>query len=297
MNFLKKNKFKILGISLCIIIFLGIFSKTLGVEAEEVNFKTGKVNVKCLNVRCGPGVQYDKIGKIYKDDYIEVFTQLGDWYVIKTEDDMVGTVFSKYIDPIVDSNKDNNINENQENSENMQNGVNQENIKESEESNQIAEQDDNTSEISVETIENETILNVSNMEFSDSSGLTEEEQEFLNLVNANRENNGLPKLEIDNEVQNIARLKAEDLVQNNYFSHISPVYGDMSAMLTDSNIKFKTVGENIAGNNNLTGAVEAWMNSENHRANLLSTDYNYTGVAIAESELYGKIFVQVFIGK
>lgn len=285
MNFLKKNKFKILGISLFIIMFLGIFSKTLGVETEEVNFKKGKVNVKCLNVRCGPGIQYDKICKIYKDDYIEVFTQLGDWYVIKTEDDMVGTVFSKYIDPITDSDINNNSEEHEVSITNQENNE------------PIEQNDSNSIEISGEVMENEVILTVSDTEFSDNSGLTEEEQEFLNLINANRENNGLPKLEIDYEVQNIARLKAEDLVKNNYFSHISPIYGDMPAMLTDSNIKFKTVGENIAGNNNLVGAVEAWMNSENHRANLLSTDYNYTGIAIVESELYGKIFVQVFIGK
>lgn len=273
MKFLKRNKFKILGISLLIIIFFGIFSKSLGVEEQNVNFKTGKVNVACLNVRCGPGVQYKKIGKIYKDDYIEVFTQLGDWYVIKTEDNLVGTVSVKYIDSVSEQ-------EILEKEDQQVSNINQENL-----------------DVDANKEEQEIILEVANIEYSNSLSLTEEEQEFLNLVNANRENNGLPKLEVDDEVQNIARLKAQDLVENNYFSHTSAKYGDMPAMLSNSNITYKTVGENIAGNNNLAGAVEAWMNSENHRANILSNDYNYTGVAVVESELYGKIFVQVFIGK
>ena len=279
MSFFKKNKFKILGISFLIIILLGIFSKSLGVEAESTNFKDGKVNVACLNVRCGPGVQYKKIGKIYKDEYIQVFTQLGDWYVIKTKDDLVGTVAVKYIDPVTESEKE----------------ASQKNSQE----NEIIEETDNVNETSTvsKEEEEEIILEVSNTEYANSSGLTEDEQNFLNLVNANRENNGLPKLEIDDEIQNIARLKAQDIVENNYFSHISDKYGDMPAMLSNFAISYKTVGENIAGNNNLSGAVEAWMNSENHRANLLSTDYNYTGVAVVESELYGKVFVQVFIGK
>lgn len=300
MSFLKKNKFKILGISLCIILFLGMFSKSLGIEAQDVNFKIGKVNVKCLNVRCGPGVQYDKIAKIYKDDYIEVFTQLGDWYVIKTEDNMIGTVYAKYIDSVTNY---------EENKEEKNNIVEENNNADSKKVNTEEKQDNNkieeiNNELEVEKvietsgeIKEDIILNVSNTEYSNSSELTEEEQEFLNLINANRKNNGLSELKIDSEVQNVARLKAKDLAENNYFSHTSPIYGDMSAMLTDLNVTYKTVGENIAGNNNLVGAVEAWMNSENHKENILSTSYNYTGVAIIESESYGKIFVQVFIGK
>lgn len=282
MKFLKRNKFKILGISLLIIIFFGIFSKSLGVEEQDVDFKTGKVNVECLNVRCGPGVQYKKIGKIYKDDYIEVFTQLGDWYVIKTEDNLVGTVSVKYIDSV---SKQEFLEEEEKNTLGEQQVSN------------INNQEAKNLDIDENKEEQEIILEVANIEYSNSSSLTEEEQEFLNLVNANRENNGLSKLEIDDEIQNVARLKAQDLVDNNYFSHTSSKYGDMPAMLLDFNIAYKTVGENIAGNNNLAGAVEAWMNSDNHRANILSTDYNYTGIAVVESELYGRIFVQIFVGK
>lgn len=37
------------------------------------------------------------------------------------------------------------------------------------------------------------------------------------------------------------------------------------------------------------------MNSDNHKANILSEKYNYTGVAVVDSKDYGKVFVQVFV--
>ena len=48
---------------------------------------------------------------------------------------------------------------------------------------------------------------------------------MFNLINAQRTKNGLPALKIDLEVQNVARIKAQDMVNNNYFSHNSPTYG------------------------------------------------------------------------
>lgn len=289
MNFLKKNKIKIFGISIFIIFIFSIFTKSLGVEVKNVDFKYAKVKVNCLNVRCGPGIQYNKIGKIYKGDYIEIFAQIGDWYIIKTDKNYVGTVYKDYIEIISEDEILNNTNVNNEILEkekaSVDNMLNKENLVET-----------NATELKKKNNE-EIILSVANTEFGDNESLTEEEQEFLNLINANRENNGLPKLEIDNEIQNIARLKAKDIVENKYFAHVSPIYGDINAMLTDFKINYKTVGENIAGNNNLVGAVEAWMNSENHKENLLSNDYNYTGVAIVESDIYGKVFVQIFVGR
>lgn len=68
-------------------------------------------------------------------------------------------------------------------------------------------------------------------------------------------------------------------------------------MLNSFGVTFTKVEENIAGNQNLSGAIEAWMNSENHKSNILDGEFNYTGIAIAESSTYGKIFVQVFVKK
>lgn len=127
--------------------------------------------------------------------------------------------------------------------------------------------------------------------------LTSDELEVFNLINAKRTANGLSPLNIDNELQNVARVKAKDMVDNNYFSHNSPTYGTPFNMMKNFGISYKTAGENIAGNSSNQGAVEAWMNSEGHRANILNSSYNYTGVAVVKSAKYGKIYVQMFIGK
>lgn len=139
--------------------------------------------------------------------------------------------------------------------------------------------------------------NTSSGSTSTSSGMNSDEQEVFNLINKQRTNNGLPALKIDEEVQKVARIKAEDMVTNNYFSHQSPTYGSPFDMLKSFKISYKSAGENIAANSSNTGAVNAWMNSSGHRANILSSNYNYTGIGVVSSPKYGKIYVQQFIGK
>lgn len=129
------------------------------------------------------------------------------------------------------------------------------------------------------------------------SSLTANEKEVFDLINAKRTAAGLSALKVDAELQNVARAKAEDMVKNNYFSHTSPTYGSPFDMMKSFGVSYKTAGENIAGNSSNTGAVNAWMNSEGHKANILNSSFNYTGVAVVKSSKYGKIFVQMFIGK
>ena len=102
---------------------------------------------------------------------------------------------------------------------------------------------------------------------------------------------------MDKELQRVAKIKAKDLAYNNYFSHNSPTYGSPFDMMKSFGITYKAAGENIAGNSTLKGAVTAWMNSQGHRENILSNAYNYTGIGIVESKTYGKILVQMFVGK
>ncbi len=277
-KFLKKNKFIILSL-ICLLTFLfGIYKSVYGTTYETLDFKFGKVNAKCLNVRCGPGMNYNRIGKLYKGEYIDVFAKVGNWYIVQTDSNLIGSVSADYIEAVYDENE-RYTKTTQTEIKGEQVGVGQEEV--------INQEEDNQENISQNNTE----------EFANSLELTKDEQEFLDLVNANRKNNGLVELKIDSEVQNIARLKAEDLVKNNYFSHTSQTYGDINSMLKTFNIDYEKSSENIAGNANLTGAIEAWMGSENHKVNILNEEYNYTGVAVVESSTYGKIFVEVFVKK
>lgn len=67
-------------------------------------------------------------------------------------------------------------------------------------------------------------------------------------------------------------------------------------MLKSHNINYKTASENIAGNSNISDAVKSWLSSESHKKNILSNDYNYTGIAVVDSIAYGKIIVELFVG-
>ncbi len=132
---------------------------------------------------------------------------------------------------------------------------------------------------------------------TNTSGLTADELEVFNLINEQRTKNGLSALKIDSEVQNVARIKAKDMVNNNYFSHTSPTYGSPFEMLNSFKVSYKTAGENIAGNSSNSAAVTAWMNSSGHKANILNGSFNYTGIGVVNGSKYGKIYVQMFIGK
>lgn len=127
--------------------------------------------------------------------------------------------------------------------------------------------------------------------------MSADEKEVLNLINKQRTNNGLKALTIDTGAQKVARVKAQDMVDNNYFAHNSPTYGSPFDMLKSFKVNYKTAGENIAGNSTNSGAVNSWMNSSGHKANILNSNFNYTGIGVVSSKKYGKVFVQIFIGK
>lgn len=225
------------------------------------------------------GINFSAIGLLEKGEYVRVFAKLGNWYVIQTENNLVGTVYSDYLEPYT------NYTESpwQDTISNMQ-------TDNSIKINETVSTNSNTTEKSASS-ENVSALDTPLVSY------TTDEQEFINLINNEREKNNLSPLEIDEDLQNVARLKAEDLVKNNYFSHTSPTFGTLYEMLDDNAIRYKIASENIAGNSSISGAVNALMNSEAHKKNILSNEFNYTGVGVVTSPTYGKILVQLFIGK
>ena len=132
---------------------------------------------------------------------------------------------------------------------------------------------------------------------SNDSIMTSDEKEVLDLINRQRTANGLSALKVDSQVQRVAKIKAQDMVNSGYFSHDSPTYGTPFEMLQSFKVSYKTAGENIAGNSSNAGAVNAWINSAGHKANILNSSFTHTGIGIVSSSKYGKIYVQMFIGK
>lgn len=132
---------------------------------------------------------------------------------------------------------------------------------------------------------------------ANSTSLTSMEQQMITLVNQARSQNNLPALKIDMQVTNVARVKAQDMIDNNYFSHNSPKYGSPFDMMKSFGVDFVKAGENIAGNQTVQAAHNALMNSPGHRENLLSPDYTHIGIGIKQGGQYGNMFTQMFVSK
>jgi len=127
------------------------------------------------------------------------------------------------------------------------------------------------------------------------SAVSNFETEVVRLVNEIRINNGLKTLTHDWELSRVARFKSQDMKDNKYFSHTSPVYGSPFDMIKNFGISFKSAAENIAkGQSTPQAVVNAWMNSSGHRANILSSSYTKIGVGYVDA---GNYWTQMFIGQ
>lgn len=120
------------------------------------------------------------------------------------------------------------------------------------------------------------------------------EAEVVRLVNEIRVENGLKPLTANWELSRVARYKSQDMAENRYFSHTSPVYGSPFQMMRNFGLSFRSAGENIAyGQRTPQAVVNGWMNSSGHRANILSTSYTQIGVGYVAK---GHYWTQMFMG-
>lgn len=128
-------------------------------------------------------------------------------------------------------------------------------------------------------------------------GLTAEEAGMFGMVNQERAVAGLKPLAVDWRLVLVARAKAKDMIRNGYFSHQSPIYGSPFYQMKAAGISYRYAGENLAGAPMLERAHAGLMNSESHRRNILSPNFTHIGIGAVAGGPYGKIFVQLFIGK
>jgi uncharacterized YkwD family protein len=128
------------------------------------------------------------------------------------------------------------------------------------------------------------------------SNVSSLESQVVTLVNQQRVKQGLQTLKTGSTLSYVARLKSQDMVNKNYFSHTSPTYGSPFAMMEHFGIRFSAAGENIAyGQPTAASVMNAWMNSPGHRANILNPSYTYIGVGAAKNSRGVIYWTQEFI--
>jgi len=258
---MKKRIIAVILLTFLSVTVFGLFSRDMAPASAEmtwkrVDFISGIVTAAELNVRKGPSTKYSIIGTLKKNQWVNVLAEINGWYVIfEPNTGLVGCVSGKYLQP----------------------------------PNKISQ----TPGTGTPSASNPKATPAPTP--VPQTSLSQDEKEVLDLINAERAKAGLPALKADPQLMEVARLKAKDMVDKNYFSHQSPTYGSPFDMMRNYGIKFTSAGENIAGNSTEEGAVKAWMNSEGHRKNILNGKYNYTGIGIYQSPKYGKIYVQMFI--
>lgn len=127
--------------------------------------------------------------------------------------------------------------------------------------------------------------------------LTADEQYMLNLVNKERRLNGLNALEVNPKLTYMARRYSQEMITNNFFSHTSPVSGELLDRVIASGVSdgWLLAGENLAGAPTVKAAFQGLMNSPSHKENMLEAKYTHVGIGAVDGGDYGKMFTQEFI--
>lgn len=117
---------------------------------------------------------------------------------------------------------------------------------------------------------------------------------LVDETNQNRTTNGLQPLTVDPLLQAAAQDKANDMAANNYFAHTSPAGLTPWYWFAKVGYSFDFAGENLAVNfSDSEDVTNAWMNSPEHRANILNADFTQIGMATAQGTYNGRSAVYV----
>jgi hypothetical protein len=122
--------------------------------------------------------------------------------------------------------------------------------------------------------------------------------DLYTLTNQVREKNHLPALQINQRLEVAAQLKLADMIGNGYFAHVSPQGTTPWVWFSKARYSYQSAGENLAMNFTASNQImNAWMDSELHRKNILLPNFTEIGIAIGSGLINGQqttIVVQEF---
>ncbi len=125
------------------------------------------------------------------------------------------------------------------------------------------------------------------------------ERQAFNLINAERARYRLPALAWDGQLCRVARGHSENMGRRNFFDHEAPDGSNLLDRVSASGVAWRSLGENIAYNQGQVDpvrvAVEQWLQSPKHRANILRGNYTHTAIGVARTA-DGRVYLtQIFI--
>jgi uncharacterized protein YkwD len=221
--------------------------------------------MNALNVRLGPGINYDRIGTLSINQKVEVTGVTENlWYEIAFNG-QTGYCSGKYLSEEMVSVIDSQLETSEANAK----------------ADVLQEEEENASSTTVAPV-SQTVV-ISNVEIND----------LLTAVNADRAANGLSLLTTTTGLQSTAALRAQECAVS--FSHTRPDGSTCFTAFPDDGAT--SMAENIymVSTSTTAAAVEAaWMNSEGHKENILNATYTKIGIGIYQAPNGYWYFVQDF---
>ncbi|WP_079123839.1 CAP domain-containing protein [Streptomyces sp. NBRC 110611] len=106
-------------------------------------------------------------------------------------------------------------------------------------------------------------------------------RKVVELVNAQRAEHGCGPLTIDLRLQRAAQAHSDDMAARDYYDHNTPEGVDPGTRITNAGFRWSSWAENIFKSpKDPATALEGWMDSPGHRANILNCSYKSTGVGV-----------------
>ncbi len=124
---------------------------------------------------------------------------------------------------------------------------------------------------------------------------------LLNAINRIRAEHGLPMLKKSDKLADIARALSRDLAGKGVLSHTDSRGRDLGARIAAAGVKgWRLIGENVGRSsgyhNDAEAIVSSWMDSEPHRKNILTRDFDFTGIGTATAKDGTLYAAQLFLG-
>lgn len=102
--------------------------------------------------------------------------------------------------------------------------------------------------------------------------------QVLKLINNERSRAGLRPVQLNAALTQAAQRHSTSMAYQDFFNHTGPD-GDFVSRIRDAGYRFSAASENIAaGQSTAEVAVQGWMNSPGHRANILNPNFVDTGI-------------------
>ena len=120
-------------------------------------------------------------------------------------------------------------------------------------------------------------------------------RQVFDLVNRARIDAGVDPLAWGDGLAGVGLGHAAEMYRDLYFSHVSPVTGDVGDRLQSAGIPFRLAGENLALAATAEDVHRGLMESTGHRENIESDSFTRVGIAVIDGPL-GLMTVQIFTG-